>query len=167
MRFELRDLIVECSLCRRQELDGVDVQDFAVDPAHGLEQHERLPDRGHIVNAQDLYPLPRQRQGGADGTRRAIGLLVGEHLADKSLSRVADHQRTAEPMQPMASCQQRQIVLMALAEADARVQRNPIRCNSRRHEHISARLQMRAELRPRRRRRSDRPAWFAACLACA
>ena len=103
-----------CARCRRR----------AVDATGSFEQQQGLPHRADVVNAQNLHALPGQRRRHADGPGQAIGLFVAQHLADKSLARMADQQRAAQRVQLVAMGQQRQVVLVRFAKADARIERD-------------------------------------------
>ena len=67
----------------------MDQERLARKPPRRLEQQQRLADRTHVVDADDLHPLPGQGQRHADRPARPIGFPVSEDLADEPLPRGA------------------------------------------------------------------------------
>ena len=73
-----------------------------------------------------------QAERGADGRIVAIGIFVADQFAQETLSRMADEQRAAELVKPVAVRHQRDVVLVRFAEADAGIEANAFGTRRRR-----------------------------------
>jgi hypothetical protein len=51
-----------------------------------LEQQQRLPHGGYVVDAEDLNALPGQGQRGSDRAGQPVGVGTAEELADEPLA---------------------------------------------------------------------------------
>ncbi len=99
------------------------------------------------MDAEDLDALPGQRHRDSDGRARAIGFFIAQDRADESFSRMSHQQRAPQLVKPAAPGNQRQVVLERLAEADARVQTNPLVLDARSGQCIAAPAEKCKELR--------------------
>ena len=134
--------------CYGKTYCGGRVPGMSSQSAGRLESMQGLADGGHVVNAEDLHPLPGERHGHFD---RAGDRTAGE----ESLPRMADQDGTTQLVKSPDACQQLQIVLGRLAESDARIEGDAVLCGTGGQQGIAAAAQITRSLRPRRQHRRD------------
>ena len=69
--------------------------------------------------------MASEREGDSDRASRPVGLLIAEDFADERLARGAHQERLPQFVQAVATRQEREIVLVRLAETNARIERQP------------------------------------------
>ena len=130
---------------------------------------ERVDVLADVVDAQDRRAALEGGDRGARRSRPRAGrrLRVAESLPQRALAREADEHRPAEREQHVEPPHELEVVLDRLAEADARVEADPLLADAR--PRPRRRAAPRGTPRPRRRRRrtAARPASSAARPACA
>ena len=97
------------------------------EPSRRLEQHQRMPHGRDIMDAEDVGAVPRGGQCRADRAERAVHRRVAQHAADERLPRKTKQKGAAQFAKPRQVAQYCQVVIGSLAEADPRVQRDPLR----------------------------------------
>src|SRR5262249_53498901 len=103
---------------------------------------ERLVRFPHIVRSDELHPLARRPQGcgerAADALARAA---TAAEAADEGLARRAQHARASRRMEQRKPRQEREVVRVLLAEADAGIDGDALAGNARGLARADARFQ--------------------------
>ena len=90
--------------------------------------------RGHVVNPDDLNPLPGQRHRHADRARRPLLDRTAEQFREKPFPGMTDQHWPADPVQAVNRGKQVEIVSGSLAETDARIKDHPLGRQPGRHQ---------------------------------
>ena len=112
------------------DTESVPLPSAPVEAASGLERQQGLTHKLDVVDADDLHTLAGDGQRGADTGGRAIRLFVLQDLPQEGLPGISHQQRALQRVKSPALRQQREIVLVGLAEADARVKTDPLGATS-------------------------------------
>jgi hypothetical protein len=83
-------------------------------------------DGPYVVDADNLHALDGQGECAADRRVGAIGFFVADQFAQEAFPRVADQQWATEFVEFVAVTHQRDVVFVRFAEADARVEADPL-----------------------------------------
>src|SRR5207248_11531841 len=89
-----------------------------------------------------LHPLSFQGQRPSDCPGCSVGLFIADEFANEALPRMADEQRAAEVVELPAISHERDVVLMRLAETDARIEADLLAIDARGNQRITALAQI-------------------------